>query len=78
MGHREIGGLEQHPRRLAALGPGQGQWPGAHFGGEETVELAGAVAEPAGQTFDAVAVDDAVANEPHGAGDDVGPDVPLR
>ena len=77
VGDGEVGRLEQDARRLAALGPGQGERAGAHLGGDEAVELAGAVAEPAGQALDALAVDDAVADQPHGAGHDVGPDVPL-
>ena len=74
---RQVRRLEQDACGLAALRPGQGQRTGADLGGDEAVELAGAVAETAGQTLDAFAVDDAVADEPHGPGHDVGPDVPL-
>ena len=73
----QVGRLQQHAGRLAALGPGQGQRPGAHLGGDEAVELAGAVAEAAGQTLDALAVDDAVTDEAHGPRHDVGSHVPL-
>ena len=74
---REVGRLEQDAGRLAALGPGQRQWPGADLGGDEAVQLAGAVAEAVGQALDALAVDDAVADEAHGPCDGVGPDVPF-
>ncbi len=70
--------LQQDAGGLAALGSGQGQRTGAHLGGDEAVELAGAVAEAAGQALDAFAVDDAVADEAHGPCHDVGPHVPLR
>jgi hypothetical protein len=77
VGDKEIGRLEQDARRLAALRPGEGERASAHLGRDEAVQLARAVAETAGQSFDALAVDDAVTDQPHGAGDDVGPDVPL-
>ena len=77
VGDGEIGRLEQDARRLAALRPCQGERTGAHLGGDEAVQLAGAVAETGGQALDALAVDDAVADQAHGPGDDIGPDVPL-
>ncbi len=77
MGHGQVGRLEQDARGLAALGPRQGERPGADLGRDEAVELARAVAETAGETLDALAVDHPVADQPHGAAHDVGPDVPL-
>ena len=74
---REVGCLEQDAGRLAALGPGQRQWPRADLGGDEPVQLAGAVAEAVGQALDALTVDDTVADEAHGPSDGVGPDVPF-
>ena len=44
---------------------------------EQAVEVALAVAEPGGEPGDALAVDDAVGDEPHRPADDVGADVPL-
>ena len=77
VGDREMGRLEQHARRLAALRPRQGQRTGPHFGGDEAVQLAGAVAQTAGQALDPLPVDDAVADQAHGPADDIGPGVPL-
>ena len=74
---REVGRLQQDAGGLAALGAGQGQRPGSHLGGDEAIELAGAVPETAGQTFDALAVHDAVTDEAHGPRHHVGPHVPL-
>ena len=76
--HGEVGGLQQDSRRLAALCPGQGERPRPDFRRSEAVELPGAVAQPARQSLDALPVDHAVADQPHGAGHDIGPDVPLR
>ena len=51
--------------------------PAPSSDGDEPVELAHAVAEPRGEPGDALAVDDAVADQPHRARDDVGARVPL-
>lgn len=75
--HRQLGGLDEQPCRLGALRPGQGQRPGAELGAELPFDLAGRVAEPGGETGHALAVDDPVLDEPHGAGHGVGPGVPL-
>lgn len=63
---------------MGALGPGEGHGPGAEFRGELPLDLPGAVAEPRGEPGDALAVHDAVGDEPHGPADDVRADVPLR
>ncbi len=73
----EVGRLDQHTSGLGPLGPGDGQRPGAELGPHQPLELAHAVAEPAGQAVDALAVDDTVGDGPHGPGHDVGADVPL-
>ena len=44
----------------------------------DAVEVALAVAEAAGEARHALAVDDAIGDEAHGAGDDVTADVPVR
>ena len=72
-GDGKRGRLEQDASRLAALGPRNGQRSGADLGRDKAVQLSHAVAEPVGEPFDAFTVDDAVPEEPHGPGHDVGP-----
>lgn len=62
---------------MGALCLGEGDRSGAQFRGELPLHLAGAVAESRGEPGDALAVDDAVGDETHGAAHDVGPYVPL-
>ena len=50
---------------------------GAELGDELAVQVALAVAEPPREPGDALAVDDAVGDQPHRAADDVGAHVPL-
>ena len=57
----------------AALRPGERERPAADLGDEQPVELAGAVAEAAGETGDAFAVDDTVGDQSHRPTDDIGP-----
>ena len=45
--HRQRGGLDQQPGGLRALGPGQGQRPGAELGQQLALDLPDAVAEAA-------------------------------
>ena len=66
------GGDQQGAGGLGAAGPRQGQRTGAEFVAEDPVELARGVAQPGGEPLDAVAVDDAVVDEPHGPAGDVG------
>ena len=73
-----VGRLDQHPRGLRPLGAGQRDRTGADLGDELAVQVPLAVAEPAGEPGDALAVDDAVGDQPHRATDEVGPLVPLR
>ena len=61
---------------MGALGAGDGERPGAELVGHDAVEVALAVAEAAGEARHALAVDDAVGHEAHGAGHDVTADVP--
>ena len=77
VGDGKCGRLEQDASRLRTLRPGNGQRSGADLGRDEAVQLAHAVAESTGETLDALAVDGAVPEEPHGPGDDVGPSVPF-
>ncbi len=62
---------------MGALGAGEGDRSGAQLRGELPLDLPGAVAEAGGEPGDALAVDDAVGDEAHGAAHDVGPYVPL-
>ena len=75
--HGKLRRLEQQARRLAALGSGESERTGAHFGGEEPVQLSRAVAEPAGQSLDTLEVDDSVADETHRPRHGVRTQVPL-
>ena len=77
LGERHLGGLDQDPGGVRPLRPGQRLGAGADLGGEQPVQLAVAVAQPRGQPAHAVAVDRPVGDQPHGAGDRVGADVPL-
>nr|BFE67871.1 hypothetical protein GCM10020092_011720 [Actinoplanes digitatis] len=77
LGQAEVGGLDEHARGLCALRPGQRERPGAQLGAEHAVEVPLGVAEAARQPRHALAVDDAVRDEPHGAPDGVRPHVPL-
>ena len=47
VGELQVGGLDQHPRRLGPPGPGQGERAGAELGGEQPAEVARRVADPA-------------------------------
>ena len=51
--------------------------PGAELGEQLSLELPGAVAEACGQAGHAIAVDDAVGDQAHRPGHDVGAHVPL-
>ncbi|CAM5247048.1 hypothetical protein SCALM49S_03143 [Streptomyces californicus] len=77
VGHRQPGGLEEHPGGVGALGAGERDGPGAQLSVELALDLPGAVAQPPGESGDALAVHDAVADEPHRPADDVRADVPL-
>ena len=73
-----VGRLDQDPGGLGATGPGQRERTGAELGGEQPVEVPRGVADPGGEALDAVALDDAVGDQPHRAAGDVGRDVPVR
>jgi hypothetical protein len=52
---------------VRTLDPGEGEGTGTDLGHEHPVELALAVAEPAGEAGHALPVHDPVGHEPHGA-----------
>jgi hypothetical protein len=69
--------LEQDPGGLGASGPRDGGGAGSELGRHQPLELPSAVGEAVGQPVDPLAIDDAVGDEPEGAGHDVGPGVPF-
>ena len=75
---RQLGGFDEHPGGLAALCSGQRQRIRADLGLQQPFELSGRVADPRRQPGDALAVDRAVGDQPHGPGDHVAAHVPLR
>ena len=75
---RQVGRLDEYPRGFGALSPCQRQRVRAHLGLQQTLELTRRVADTGRQPGHALAVDGAVGDQPHGAGDDVTPDVPFR
>ncbi len=64
--------LEQHASRLGALRPGEGERTGADRVQQASMDVTLAVAEPRGEPADALAIDDAVGDQPHRATDEVG------
>jgi len=72
VGHGQLGRLDQYPGGLGALGPGQRQRPRTHAGHQQALDLARTVPEPASQARDALSVDHAVSDEPHGPAYHVG------
>ena len=62
---------------MRPLGAGQGDGPGADLGGELPLDLACAVPEPHRKACDALPVDDAVPDKPHGPAHGVRAHVPL-
>ena len=72
------GGHQQRARGLGPAGPGEGQRAGAEFVAEDPVQLPGRIAQACGEPLDAVAVDDAVVDQPHGPAGNIRTDVPGR
>ena len=62
---RQLGRLDEHPRGLRALRPGQRQRVGPDLGLQQPLELAGGVADAGRQPGDALAVDRAVGDQAH-------------
>jgi hypothetical protein len=70
--------LQEHPRGVGAAGAGERERSSADGGGQQATELTLAVANPACQAGDALAVDDTVGDETHRASGDIGAAVPPR
>jgi hypothetical protein len=77
VGEPETGRLDEDSRGLGPLGAGEGERPGAEFGGEHPVEVPFGVSEPGREPRYAFPVDDPVADEAHGPSDGVGAGVPF-
>jgi hypothetical protein len=78
VGEGQVGGLDQHPGGLGATGAGERQRAGAVLLRDHPVELPRRVAQGLGETVDSLALHDAIGDEPHRTGGDVGGDIPLR
>jgi hypothetical protein len=77
-GHGERGRLDQHPRGLRALRPGEGERTCAELGKKLPLDLPSAVPQPGGEAGNSVARDDPVGDEPHRPVDQVSALIPLR
>ena len=73
---REIRRLDERARRLRAMGAGERQRAGADLRDEDPVQVALGVAELPREAADAVAIDDAVGDEPERAARDVRAPIP--
>ena len=76
VGCRQVGADEQHAGRVSAVGAAQRERPRAELGGEEAREVPRRIAEAPREAGDALALDDAVGDEPHRTGRRVAADVP--
>lgn len=56
----------------------EGKWSDPDLRYQLTVDVPACVSEPAAETFNSFAVDDAVRDQAHGASHDVGARVPFR
>ncbi len=78
VGEPQVRPREQRPRRLGAQRAGERDRAGAELRDEHAVHVPGRVPEAGGEAVDALAVHDAVRDEPHGPGRQVVPEVPAR
>ncbi len=74
----KIGADEQHARRVRTVRSAEGERAGAELGGQQARQVARRVPEARGETGNALPLDDAVGDEPHGAPRGVAAEVPLR
>ena len=77
VGGRQVGAHEQHAGRLRPVRTAECQRSGAELGGEEPRQVPRGVAEPSREPGDALALDDTVGDEAHGAAGGVAPEIPL-
>ena len=75
---RQGGRLDQQARGLGPLGSRKVERARPELLDEQAAQVPGAVGESASEAFDALAIDHAVGDEPHGAAGHVGSQVPLR
>ena len=76
--HAQRGRLDQQPGGVRAVGARERQRARAQLGRQHPVQVPFGVAEPGREAGHAVALHDAVGDQPHGAGGEVGADVPVR
>lgn len=77
IGHRQGGGFDENSGGLCPLRPGQRRGSRAQFRPKSPLQLTRAVAEPAGQARNTLAVHHPVGDEPDRPTHPVGADVPL-
>ena len=77
VGRGQVGADEQHPGGVRAVGAAERERPRAEFGGEQPGEVPRGVSEPPREPRHALALDDAVGDEPHRARGGVAAQVPL-
>ena len=74
---RQVGGLDQGAGGLCPLGTRDRERTGAQLTEQHAVKMALADREPVGEPCHALAVDDAVRDQPHRTTDEITPDIPL-
>ena len=67
----------REPGRVRSLSPCESDWAGAHLLSQESPKMTIAEVQARAEPGDPFAVDGAVCDQTHGAGDDVGAPVPL-
>ena len=78
VGGREVGAHQEQARRVSPMRAGEGERAGAELRGEDAAEVTRRVAETPGQARHALALDDAVGDEAHGATRGVAAQIPRR
>jgi hypothetical protein len=73
----EVGGFDQYPSGLRPLSTSQREWTGAKLNLQETLELAGGIADASRKPGDANAIDDAVSDEAHGTSHEITAGIPF-
>src|SRR5919201_2417674 len=74
----EVGSLDQCPRGLRSLRPGDRERTGAQLAQHQAMEMTLADRKAFCHTGDAIAIDDPVCNQAHRAANEIAPDVPFR
>jgi hypothetical protein len=77
IGDGQVGRHQQRARVLGAVGPGERERAGAQLGHEHAGQVARRVAEAGGEAGDALALHDAVGDEPHRAAREIVVRIPV-